>query len=168
MGGVQGAASGIARGRWLNNLASNSHDPFVLQKLDGTCPLLGIPGETPIKEVDTLFAKLICAWQLWRVSLCNVIHNGPFIVQVGPRPPTSSHLKDNAAKRPYVNCSCSAWVLAFDDFWGHIHGGSGHRPVGLGAAVDKRLALPGDDLGCSKVDVLDDTIVIEQDVCEFA
>jgi hypothetical protein len=33
--------------------------------------------------------------------------------------------------------------------------------------LHQRAALPGDKLGCAKVDILDDAVVVEEDVWDF-
>jgi len=110
------------------------------------------------------------------VSLRDVVHDRPLIVQGRPGAAAGAHFQDDAAKRPDVDGTLAAFVLAFDNFGGHIHGGAGHGFLfarnprggtagGGGVVVGlEGFALAGDDLGGAEVDVLDYTIVVEEDV----
>jgi len=112
---------------------------------------------------------------LRRVALRDVIHNRPLIVQGRPRAAASAHFEDDAAERPDVDSALAAFVLAFDDFGGHVHRGAGHGfllagdPWG-GAAAGGRVvglegfALAGDDFGGAEVNVFDHAVVVEEDV----
>jgi hypothetical protein len=59
-----------------------------------------------------------------------------------------------------------ARILTLDNLGRHVHGSARHGLVGLGAGeiLDKRASLTGNDLGGTKVNVLDDAVVIKEDV----
>ena len=59
-----------------------------------------------------------------------------------------------------------SWILALDDFGGHVHWRTGHRLVRLssGTAVDKSATLASDNFGSAKIDIFDDAIVVQKDV----
>jgi hypothetical protein len=138
----------------------------VLQQLDRRVPLLGIPHEAALEEVDTLRAELVRRRQLRWVALGDVVHDGPLVVEVGPGPAAGGHLEDDTTQRPNVDSAEVAWVFALDDFGGHVHGRACHGFVGLraGEVLNQGTPLPGDELRCAEVDVLDDAVVVEEDV----
>lgn len=95
----------------------------------------------------------------------NVVHDGPFVVERGPRTTARCHFEDDATERPDVDGAGASRVFAFDNFGGHVHGCAGHGFVGLGDGVaNERLALAGDDFGGAEVDVFDYTTMIEENV----
>lgn len=159
--------AGVARGRRFHNPISDRHDPLVAEQVDGLGPLLGIAHEAALQEVDALRAELVRRRQGRWVALRDVVHDGPLVVQVGPRSSPGGHLEDDAAERPDVHGTKVAWVLALDDFGRHVHGRSRHGLVGLGAGeiIDQSAALASDHLGRAEVDVFDDAVMVEEDVC---
>lgn len=139
----------------------------MLEQLDGGVALLGVAGEAAQEEVEALGAELVGRGKLRRVALGDVVHDGPLVVEVGPGPAARRHLEDDAPERPDVDGPEVARVLALDHLGRHVHGRARHRLVGLGAGqvLDERAALPRDELGRAEVDVLDDAVVVEEDVC---
>lgn len=101
-------------------------NPVALQKLGSTRPPLWVALEASLEEFYTLLAQLLSARQLRRISLGNVIHDGPLVVEARPRTPASAHLEDHAAEGPDVYRTETAFVGAFDDFRGHVHWSAGH------------------------------------------
>lgn len=159
-------STSIARRRRLNHLVPDGHYPLVLQQLDGRRSLLRISRKAPHQEVDALRAELLRRRQLRRVALRNVVHDGPFVVQVGPRPPARRHLEDDAAQRPNVHRPGLTGVLALDHLGRHVHGRARHGLVGLGGVEVGGHCPPlaSNELGGAKVYVLDDAVVVQQDV----
>ena len=99
-----------------DNLLPNRHDPFTLQQFRGTGSLLGIAVKAPLQELNPLAAQLVFVRQLRRVALGDVVHDGPFIVETGPRSTAGAHLKDNATERPDVDRAVTTLVESFDHF----------------------------------------------------
>lgn len=158
-----------------NDLLPDLHNPLTLQQLRRARPPPRILLETSLQELMALGAQLIFRRQLWRVALRNIIHNRPFVVQGRPRAAAGAHLEDDAAERPDVDGALAAFILAFDDFGGHVHRGAGHGFLlagdpGARAATDGRVvglegfALTGDDFGSAEVDIFDYAVVVEEDV----
>ena len=93
-----------------DNLLPDRHDPFALQQFRRTSSLLGIAVKAPFQKLNTLGAQLVFVRQLRWVALSDVVHDGPFIVETGPRSTASAHLKDNATERPDVDGAVTALV----------------------------------------------------------
>lgn len=148
------------------DLGPDGHDPLMLQELSGRSSLPGVADETSLQEVDSLGAQLVTTGQLGWVSLCNIVHDGPLVIQAGPRTTACGHLKDDAAQRPDVYGALFARVLALDDFGRHVHGRSRHGFVGVavGMRCYQRLSLAGDDLCGAEIHVLNYSRVIEQNI----
>ena len=85
------------------NLLSYIGDPFALQKLRSARSPLRISFETSAEELNALLAQLLSAWQLRRIALSNVVHDGPFVVETGPWTTTCTHFQDDAAKGPDID-----------------------------------------------------------------
>ena len=155
-----------------HDLLPDLHDPLALQQLRRARPPPRILFETPLEEFHSLGAELVLAGQLRRVSLSDIVHDCPLVVERCPRSAAGAHLKDDAAEGPNVNGALSAFILAFDDFRRHVHGGAGHGflfpgdPGGAGGRVVglKGFALARDDFGRAEVDVFDHAIVVEENV----
>ncbi len=157
-----------------------------MQQLRRTGPPLRVPIEAPFQEPDALSAQLLPARQLRWVALRDVVHDSPFVVQTRPGATARAHFEDDAAERPDVDGAEAAFVAAFDDFGGHVHWGSGHgflllRDFGQGGGVEcfvvggrcfgwglEGFVLASDDLGGTKVHVLYNAIVVEEDVWRAA
>ncbi len=139
----------------------------MLQQLDRRIALLGVTHKAPLEEINALRAELVGRRQLRRVALGNVVHDGPLVVEVRPRPAARRHLEYDAPQRPDVDGAKVARVFTLDYFRGHVHGGAGHGFVGLGAGqvLDEGAALSGDELGGAEVDIFDYAVVVEEDVC---
>lgn len=109
----------------------------------------------------------------------DVVHNGPLVVKACPRTATSAHFEDDTAERPDIYRTEAAFVGAFDDFRGHVHGGARHglllcrnfREAGSACSSEWRFVgglecfiLAGNDLCSAEVDIFDDAIVVEEDI----
>lgn len=167
MGGALGGTATITRSWRLDDLIADGHDPLMLEELDGARPFPGVPSKASLEEIDTLRAQLVRARQLGRVALSNVVHNSPFVVKIRPRSATGCHLENDAAQRPHIDSPGAAWVFALDHFGRHVHWCTCHRvvwPRCCRNSVNHGTALPCENLCCTKVDVLDDTVVVKEDV----
>ncbi len=163
--------------RQRNNQLLNLRNPLTLQQLDRTRPHPRIALKAPFQKVNPLLAQLLPAGQLRRIALRNVVHDGPLVVEGRPGPAASAHFEDDAAERPDVDGTQAAFVAAFDDFGGHVHGGAGHGfllggDFGAGAGAGdgggvwlEGFVLAGDYFGGAEVDVFDYAVVVEEDVC---
>lgn len=63
----------------------------------------------------------------------------------------------------------AAGATPFDYFGGHVHGSTGHRALlaaTSGIVDSKGSTLAGDELSCTKINKLDDTIVVEKNICK--
>ncbi len=116
VGGRLGRRAAIARSCRLDNPCPYRQDPFVLQKLHGGRSVLRILHEATLQEVDPLGAELIRRRKLGWVALRDVIHNGPFVIQVGPRSSARGHFEDDASQRPNVHGAKVSRILALNDF----------------------------------------------------
>ena len=85
------------RGRF-NDLAADAHHPLMLQQLHGAGAVPGVAHKAARQEIDALGTELVGAGELRRVALRDVVHDGPLVVEVGPRPATRHHLKNDAAE----------------------------------------------------------------------
>lgn len=109
----------------------------------------------------------------------DVVHDGPLVVKACPGTAASAHFEDDAAERPDVYRPEAAFVGAFDDFRGHVHGGAGHglllcwnfRETGNAWSSEwcfvgglECLILAGNDFCGAEVDVFDDAIVVEKNI----
>lgn len=154
--------------RLETELRAQGHDPLVLEQFHGAGTLVRITLKALHQEVDALFAELVAAGELWRISLGDVVHNGPFVVHGCPWASTSSHLKDDAPERPDVHSTMATSAATLDDFGRHVHGSTGHGLLTAlargGVFGGEGLALLGNDFGGAKVDKLDDTVVVEENV----
>jgi hypothetical protein len=162
-------AVGVALWRtWVDrDLIPDGHYPLVLQQLRRRRSFLGIANEAFLQKVDARWAELVGARELWRVALCNVVHDSPLVVERGPRSTASSHLENNAAQRPYVHGPIPAWILTFYDFRGHVHWSASNILLGFShrGIRNEGFALASDDFCCAEVDIFNDTAVIEENVC---
>lgn len=139
----------------------------MLQQLNRRRPLLRVAHEAPPQKVNPLRAELVRRRELRRVSLGDVVHDGPLVVEIGPGASPGRHLEDDAAEGPNVNGTKVARVLALDHLGRHVHGRSSHGLVGLraGDVLHECSALASDQFGGAEIDVFDDAIVVEEDVC---
>lgn len=98
--------------------------------------------------------------------MCDVVHDGPFIVEAGPRPPTSCHFQNHTAQGPDINRPGSPWIVTADDLGGHVHRRARHRFVrlDLDLRLCKTLALASNNLCGPEVNILDDSIIIKKNV----
>ena len=159
-----------------DDLLPNLHDPLALQQLHRARSLPRIPLKTPLQELNPLWAQLVFRRQLRWVSLRDVIHNRPLVVQRCPGAAAGAHFEDDAAERPDVDGALAAFVLALDDFGRHVHGSAGHGLLlardpgggttsGGGVVVGlEGFALAGDHFSGAKIDVFDYTVVVEENV----
>lgn len=99
-----------------DNLLPDRHDPFTLQQLRRTRSPLRISIKAPLQELDPLGTQLVFARQLRRVALRDVVHDGPLVVETGPRSTAGAHLEYDAAERPHVDGAVTAFVVPFDHF----------------------------------------------------
>jgi hypothetical protein len=152
------------RARLDMHLRLDDHDPLVPKKLCGRCTLLWIAHEALFQEVHTLWAQLVRRRQLGRIALCDVVHNGPFVVEARPGASARRHLKNHAAEGPDVDRASLAWIVASDDLRGHVHRRASHGLIGLhlNLRLCETLPLAGDDLRSPKVHILDNPIVVEK------
>lgn len=109
-----------------NNQLFDLRDPVTLQQLRCTRPIPRISVKAPFQEINPLFTQLILAWQLGGVSLGDIIHNRPFIIERSPRAPAGAHFEDDAAKGPDIDGAKATLITTFDNFGGHIHRSAGH------------------------------------------
>jgi hypothetical protein len=97
--------------------------------------------------------------------LRDVVHDCPLVVEGSPRATAGGHLEDHAAERPDVDGSVTALRTALDDFWSHVHRGTGHglllAPACGAGIAGQGFALAGDDFGRTKIDVFDDAVVVQ-------
>lgn len=153
-----------------NNLLPNRHNPVTLQQLRRARPPLGIAVEAAFQKLDALGTQLVLTRQLRRVALSDIIHDRPFIIQARPGPAAGAHFQDDAAEGPDVDGAVAAFVLALDDFGGHVHGGAGHGflfardAARAGVLRLEGFALAGDDFGGAEIHEFDDAVVVEEDV----
>lgn len=115
--------------------------------------------------------------------MCNIIHDSPLVVEGRPGTAASAHFENDAAERPDINGTEAAFVAAFDDFRGHVHGGAGHRFLflgnfgkggcgggivicggGFGLLRLESLILAGYHFSRAKVNVFYYAIVVKEDV----
>ena len=141
----------------------------MLQQLHSRRSLVRIAVEALLEEVDTGVAELIFRWQLWWVTLGDVVHDCPLVVHGRPRSATSSHLENDTAERPDINRAVTAGTAATDYFGRHVHRCSGHGALAAltcGVIVNSEgTTLAGDELCGAEVNEFDDTVVVKQDVC---
>lgn len=171
-----------------HDLLPDLADPAALEQLGGAGATAGIALEAATQKRQALLAQLLLRRQLRRVALRDVVHDGPLVVERGPGSAARAHFQDDAAERPDVDGALAAFVLPFDHFGRHVHGGAGHgflfrgghagRAGGAEAVVFvggggggcggwvclEGFALAGDDFGGAEVDVLDYAVVVEEDV----
>lgn len=137
----------------------------MLQQLSSGRTFLRIAHEATLEEIDALGTELVDGWELWRVALRDVVHDGPLVVERGPGAATGRHLEDDATEGPDVDGAIAPRVLAFDHLRGHVHRGAGHGFIGFaGFGGHEGFALAGDDFGCAEIYVLDDTVMVEENV----
>lgn len=167
------AASALAtrlrarRLRLETELRAQRHDPFVLEQFNGAGTLVRIAVKALHQKVDALVAELVARGKLWRISLRDMVHDGPFVVHGRPRATTGRHFEDHAAQRPDVDGAVAACAAAFDDFGGHVHWCAGHGALlaaARGVVNGKSPTLARDKLGSAEIDKLDDTVVVEEDI----
>ena len=170
----EAAAGDGAIPRADDDLLSDLHDPRALQQLGRTRAAAGILLKASPQELDALGTELIPAGQLRWVPLGDVVHDRPLVVQARPRAAAGCHLEDHAPERPDVDGALAAFVGAFDDLGGHVHGRAGHGFLfarkasgGVGEVMVvglKGLVLARDDFGSAKVNVLDHAVVVEKNI----
>jgi hypothetical protein len=68
------------------------------------------------QEVNALFAQLLLGGKLRWVSLSDVVHNRPFVIQASPRTTSGSHLEDDAPERPDIDRTVAAQVCPSNYF----------------------------------------------------
>lgn len=115
-----------------HNLLPNTADPFTLQQFRRARPPLRIALKAPFQKLEALLAQLLSTGQLRRIALRNVVHDSPLVVETGPGAAAGAHFEDDTAEGPDVDGAETAFVAAFDDFGGHVHGGAGHGLLLLG------------------------------------
>lgn len=152
------------------NLGLNLHQPRMLQQLRRRRPRPTIPNKTPLQKINPRLTQLLRIRQLRRISLRNIIHYRPFVIERSPRAATCGHFEDYAAEGPDVDGALAPEVFAFDYFRGHVHGGPGHGFVCFAAAeegggvVSDEGFLAGDYFCGAEVDVFYYAVVVEEDV----
>ena len=125
MRAARAATFGTCTFLWYDLLPDRA-DPVTLQQLSSTGSSLRVAFEASLEEVYPLLTQLLSAWQLRWVALGDIVHNCPLVVKACPRTAASAHFEDDAAKRPDIYRTEAAFVGAFNDFRGHVHGGAGH------------------------------------------
>jgi hypothetical protein len=146
-------------------LSFERHDPFVLEQFSRADTLDGVAFEAAFQEIDACVAELVVAGKLRRVALSNVVHDGPFIVHGRPGAAACGHFENHAAEGPDINGAVTTGRSASDDFGRHVHGRAGHGALAALACIGGDCpTLAGDELCCTKVDVLDYTVMVKQDI----
>lgn len=148
-------------------LCAQRHDPLVLEEFNGAGALVWIAVKALHQEVNALLAKLVAGGELWRISLRNVVHDGPLVVHGSPRAAAGCHFENHAAQGPDIDSAVATGAATLDDFGRHVHRGAGHGTLfaaARGIVHSKGPTLASDELGSAKIHKLDDTIVVEEDV----
>ena len=95
-GGGQGRRF-ARRARVQRDLFLDEQDPVMLQQFGGGAATFGVAVEAALEEVEPELAELLSRWQLRRLALRDVVHDGPLVVEVRPRSAAADHLEDDAA-----------------------------------------------------------------------
>lgn len=116
----------VWRLRLKAELSTQRHDPLMLEQLYGTSTLVRIAVEAFHQEVNALLAKLVTGGKLGRISLGDVVHNGPLVVHRCPWAAACCHLENDATKRPDIHSAMAASTASLDNLGGHVHRCTGH------------------------------------------
>ena len=101
-----------------------------------------------------------------------MVHDRPFVVEMGPGSTTCGHLEYTAAQRPDIHATFTSFLSIFNHLGGHVHGCTVKR-IGADTDIDTlaaRLAMGsgslvlGQDLGRTKVDILDIAQMVQQNI----
>jgi hypothetical protein len=152
-----------ARRLWFKTqLCFECHDPFMLKQFGGADALDGVAFEAAFQKVDARVAELVVAWELGRITLSNVVHDGPFVVHGCPGTAASGHFENHAAEGPDVYGTVATGRATANDLGRHVHGRAGHGALATLACVGgDGTTLAGDEFCGTKVNVLDYTVVVE-------